>query len=92
MATFKRQCNIYIERKRVMGVRSSSYARASAELTDGELYLIAAGGRTEHELQMKVIPPITRATANLIGQRIATSSSPVFHSGVSCFFPAAAWV
>ena len=76
-----------------MGVRSSSYARASAELTDGELYLIAAGGRTEHELQMKVIPPITRVpTANLIGQRIETSSSPVFHSGVSCFLPAAAWV
>jgi len=27
------------------------------ELTDGELYLIAAGGRTKDELEMKVIPP-----------------------------------
>ena len=36
---------------------------------------------------------VTRVlTANLIGQRIETSSSPVFHSGVSCFLPAAAWV
>jgi hypothetical protein len=27
------------------------------ESTDGKLYLIAAGGRTEDELEMKVIPP-----------------------------------
>ena len=38
--------------------RRARSARASAELTDGELYVIAAGGRTEHELQMKVISPM----------------------------------
>jgi hypothetical protein len=27
------------------------------ELCDAELYLIAAGGRTEGELEVKVIPP-----------------------------------
>jgi hypothetical protein len=28
------------------------------ELSDGELYLIAAGGRTEDDLEMKLIPPM----------------------------------
>jgi hypothetical protein len=40
-------------------------------LTDGELYLIAAGGRTEHELQMNVIPPMPSKD----------SDSAVGHSG-----------
>jgi hypothetical protein len=30
----------------------------AAELTDSELYLIASGGRTEDELQMKALPPM----------------------------------
>jgi hypothetical protein len=30
----------------------------AAELTDSELLAIAAGGRTEDELEMKVIPPM----------------------------------
>ena len=29
-----------------------------AQLSDEELLLIASGGRTEHELEMKVIPPM----------------------------------
>ena len=28
------------------------------ELTDAELYLIASGGRSEDDLEMKVIPPM----------------------------------
>jgi hypothetical protein len=29
----------------------------AAELTDSELHLIASGGRSEDELEMKVLPP-----------------------------------
>jgi len=28
------------------------------QLTDAELYLIAAGGRSEDQLEMKVLPPM----------------------------------
>ena len=40
-------------------VQAIDYGEVSVEqLTDAQLYAIAAGGRTEDELEMKVIPPM----------------------------------